>query len=79
MRVQICTPNIFHHSDQHLRTASPIGGCDIGRCRCFEGCSSDYDLSPQSDVVTVTNTYGSFTDERISTYHHCLPGYLSDG
>lgn len=35
--------------------------------------SSDCDLSDQTDVITVTNDYGSFTDERVSSYHYCLP------
>ena len=39
----------------------------------FQGCLSEYDLSPQTDTITVINTYGSFTDERISTYHYCKP------
>jgi hypothetical protein len=40
----------------------------------FLGCISKYDFEPQIDTITVTKTYGTFTDERISTYHHCLPG-----
>ena len=46
---------------------------DVAGITNFEGCSTDYDLSPQTDVITVTKTYGSFTDERVSTYHYCLP------
>lgn len=46
---------------------------DVAGITNFQGCLSEYDLSDQSDVVTVTNTYGTFTDERISTYHYCLP------
>ena len=39
----------------------------------FQGCLSEYDLTPQSETITITNTYGTLTDERISTYHYCLP------
>ena len=39
----------------------------------FQGCLSEYDLSPQMDNITVTKIYGTFTDERISNYHYCLP------
>ncbi|MCY3578724.1 MAG: fibronectin type III domain-containing protein [bacterium] len=39
----------------------------------FQGCLSEYDLSPQMDPITVTKIYGTFTDERTSTYHYCLP------
>ena len=44
---------------------------DIAGLENFLGCLSEYDLSAQEDIITVTNAYGTFTDERISTYHYC--------
>gem|GEM_PF-5753936 len=46
---------------------------DVVDIENLQGCLSEYDLSPRMDTITVTNIYGTFTDERISTYHHCLP------
>lgn len=37
------------------------------------GCLSPYKIRPRSETITETNTYGSFTDKRVSTYHYCDP------
>ncbi len=39
----------------------------------FRGCLAEYNLSPQTETTTKTNTYGTLTDTRIGTYHYCLP------
>ena len=46
---------------------------DIAGVANFQGCLSEYDLLPQKEIITVTDSYGTFTDERISTYHYCHP------
>lgn len=46
---------------------------DVAGIQNFQGCSSEYDLSSQSNTITVSHVYGSLSDTRISTYHHCLP------
>ena len=35
------------------------------------GCLSPYQITPRSDTVTDTSTFGTFTDTRKSTYHYC--------
>ena len=46
---------------------------DVQSITNFEGCLAEYDLSPQTETLTDSHTYGTFTDVRISTYHYCLP------
>ena len=46
---------------------------DVQGIANFQGCLAEYDLSPQTETITETNTYGPLEDERNSTYHYCLP------
>ncbi len=46
---------------------------DVHGVANFRGCLAEYDLSPQTETTTKTNTYGTLTDTRIGTYHYCFP------
>jgi hypothetical protein len=46
---------------------------NITGLQSFNGCLSTYKFAAWEDEITKIKTYGTFTDERISTYHYCRP------